>query len=87
LCKKGTRGTDFISYDSVDISGSEYPLCLQEGVNGMLVLQTMVNKDGYLYIITTGVNPLQFEKSDRYEKTWDRIYFISGYMIGRIRDF
>ena len=87
LCKEGTRGTEFIRYDNFEISGNEYPLCLQEGVNGMLVLGTMVNKDGYLYIITIGVNPLQYEKSDRYEKSRDRIYFISGYMINRILDF
>lgn len=87
LCKKGTRSTSFIESTNIEISGNKYPTCLQEGLHGMIVIGTIVNKDGYNYIVTIGVNPLQFKESDRNKKSLEKVYFILGYMITRINVF
>ena len=49
VCEKGTRGSTFVHFLNLEISGETYGFCLQKGQNTLELVQTLVYKDGYIY--------------------------------------
>ena len=77
ICEKGTRGSTFVDFLNLEISGETYGFCLQKGQNTLELVQTLVYKDGYIYAVTVSAEP------DNYERSLE----IMGYMITRITMF
>ena len=76
-CEKGSRGSTFVDFANVEISGTTYGICLQKGQNTLALASTWVYRDGYTYLITVSAEP------DSYE----RCFYILGYMITRVTTF
>ena len=51
-CEKGTRGSTFVRFLNLEISGETYGFCLQKGQNTLELVQTFVYRDGYIYTVT-----------------------------------
>ena len=82
-CKKASRTTTYLADEIFEFNGKSYIMCLQSGDNGLAIGQSVVTRDGYSYIITVGVNPVDYE--DSYEKAFTQVGYLIGYMIARIR--
>ena len=76
-CKKGTRGSTFVDFVSLEMSGTTYGFCLQKGENTLDIASTVVYRDGYAYFIIVSAEPDQYV----------RCFEIIGYMIGRVVSF
>ena len=87
MCKQGSRTSEFIETDIIELSGKEYPYCLQYGDNDVLVLQVIIYRDGYTYLITLSTYTLDYEQSVRFEESGKQIFYMSGYMITRFENF
>ena len=86
-CKQGSRTSEFIETDILEISGKEYPYCIQFGDNDVLLLQTMVCRDGFTYMIYLSTYTLDYEKSVRLEESYKQLGYMNGYMITRVEQF
>ena len=53
-CEKGTESASYLMSDSLDYNGKVYNLCYSIGANDMLISQTFVNYNGYIYVLTNG---------------------------------
>ena len=73
-CEKGSRASEMVGFEIIEINGVNYSVCLQKGENGLSMGQSQVYVNGYAYNIVVSANP------DDYE----RVYYILGYMIMRI---
>ena len=76
-CEKGTRGSTFVDFLNLEISGETYGFCLQKGQNTLALAQTFVYRDGYIYVVIVSAEP------DNYQRSFE----IMGYMISRITMF
>jgi len=76
-CEKGSRGSDFLIFDVLEISGKNYDICIQKGKNTLLIGSTQVYKSGYTYTIIVTSNP------DDYQA----LGYLIGYMTTRIQMF
>lgn len=90
-CANGTRTTEYLLFDSYTINGEKYFYCLQYGENGLIIGQIPVYKDGYTYFFTASVHPVDFEEGNSdyaiVEDTCDRVFFLLGYMLSRVKYF
>ncbi|MBK42843.1 MAG: hypothetical protein CMC83_03090 [Flavobacteriaceae bacterium] len=82
-CRKASRTTTYLVDEIFEFNGKSHIMCLQSGDNGLAIGQSVVTRDGYSYIITVGVNPVDYE--DSYEKAFTQVGYLIGYMIARIR--
>ena len=73
-CEKGSRGSTFVDFANLEISGETYGFCLQKGQNKLEIAQTFVYRDNYVYMVIVSAEP------DNYERCFE----ILGYMINRI---
>tara|TARA_B110000967_G_C18438304_1_gene341920 strand:- start:91 stop:522 length:432 start_codon:yes stop_codon:yes gene_type:complete len=73
-CKKASRGSTFVDFVNIEISGTAYGFCLQKGQNTLALASTQVYRDGYTYLIIVSAEPDQYK----------RCFEIMGYMIGRV---
>ena len=87
MCKQGSRTSEFIETDIIELSGKEYSYCLQYGDNDVLVLQVIIYRDGYTYLLTLSTYTLDYEQSVRFEESGKQIFYMSGYMITRVEQF
>ena len=85
-CKQGSRKTEYLNSETVEINGVEYIVCLAIGDNDLLIGQAAVNKGGYTYIITVGTYPGDYE-TDRVKESYSQIGYLMGYMVTRINLF
>jgi hypothetical protein len=76
-CEKGSRGSTFVNFLNLEISGKTYGFCLQKGQNTLEIAQTFVYRDGYIYMVIVSAEP------DNYQRSFE----IMGYMITRITEF
>ena len=76
-CEKGTRGSTFVDFLNLEISGETYGFCIQKGQNKLELVQTFVYRDGYIYVVIVSAEP------DNYQRSFE----IMGYMISRITMF
>ena len=76
-CKKGTRGSTFVDFVNLEMSGTTYGVCLQKGENTLDIASTIVYRDGYAYSIIVSAEPDQYVRCSE----------ILGYMIARIMLF
>jgi len=86
-CKKGTRTTEYLYTEKVELSGKEYSICLQVGENDFLIGQAVVYRDGHSYVITVATYPGDYESSEMISKSYEQIGYMMGYMITRIVNF
>ena len=89
-CKKGSRNSEFLYMEEIDISGNTYPICIQMGANGMLIGQTFIIRDGHSYFVTVASNPGDYDlpsTAEIFEKTLEQIGYMLGYMVVRIKTF
>ena len=86
-CKKGTRTTEYLLTEKVELSGKEYSICIQVGENDFLIGQAVVYRDGYSYIVTVATYPGDYESSEMIAKSYEQIGYMMGYMITRIISF
>ena len=76
-CEKGSRGSTFVDFVNLEISGETYGFCLQKGQNTLEIAQTFVYRDGYSYMVMVSAEP------DNYVRCFE----ILGYMVTRITTF
>ena len=76
-CKKGSRGSTFVYFVNVEMSGTTYGFCLQKGENTLDIASTVVYRDGYAYLIIVSAEPDQYVRCSE----------ILGYMIARVTAF
>jgi hypothetical protein len=76
-CEKGSRGSTFVNFLNLEISGKTYGFCLQKGQNTLEIAQTFVYRDGYIYMVIVSAEP------DNYQRSFE----IMGYMVTRITEF
>ena len=89
-CRKGSRNSEFMYIDDIDISGNTYPICIQMGANEMLIGQTVIVRDGYSYFVTVASNPGDYNLpsyEEIFEKTMEQIGYMLGYMVVRIKTY
>ena len=86
-CKKGSRTTEYLFSEKIEVSGNEYIICMQLGENDLLIGQAAVYREGHTYILTVGTYPGDYESSERIEKSYEQIGYMMGYMITRIKIF
>ena len=87
VCSEGSRTTEYLAMEPVEISGTEYQICLQSGVNGLLIGQVPIYRNGYTYIVTVGTYTLDYEESKRIEESMYQVFYMIGYMITRVTIF
>ena len=76
-CEKGSRASNYLEFNTIEIGGVDYHICIQEGDNTLLIASTQVYKNGYTYMIMVTTNP----------DDYDAIGHLLGYMITRIKTF
>ena len=76
-CEKGSRGSTFVDFLNLEISGETYGICLQKGQNTLEINQTFVYRDGNIYMIIVSAKPDNYQRSSQ----------IMGYMVSRITMF
>ena len=80
-CKRGSRTSEFLESGKMELQGKNRPYCLQTGNNGTTILQTMVYRDGYTYLI------LLSDNSPKIEDAMTQLGYMMGYMIVRVEKF
>lgn len=80
-CRRGSRSSQFVETDLIEINGKNYPYCIQKGDNGSMVLQTMVYRDNYTYLIFLSDN------SSSLDETMEQLGYMLGYMVVRVEQF
>ena len=89
-CQKGTRESEFLYFEKIEISGNEYPLCFQIGNNGMLMGQTFIYRDGHTYIVVVGTYTGDYDSYSYKEmmaKSMEKLAYMFGYMIPRVTTY
>tara|TARA_Y100000741_G_scaffold160387_1_gene121066 strand:- start:1028 stop:1498 length:471 start_codon:yes stop_codon:yes gene_type:complete len=89
-CEKGSRATEYLHFETIEMNGKESPICIQMGDNEMLIGQTLVYRDGYNYIVTAGSYPGDYDSDSYQEKlleAMEQVGYMLGYMITRITKF
>ena len=86
-CKEGSRTTEYLFSEEIEISGNEYIICMQIGDNDLLIGQAVVYREGHSYIVTVGTYPGDYESSEMINKSYQQIGYMMGYMITRIKTF
>ena len=76
-CEKGSRGSTFVDFLNLEISGETYGICLQKGQNTLEINQTFVYRDGNIYMVIVSAEPDNYQRSSQ----------IMGYMVSRITMF
>jgi hypothetical protein len=76
-CEKGSRGSTFVNFLNLEISGKTYGFCLQKGQNTLEIAQTFVYRDGYIYLVIVSAEPNNYQRS----------FEIMSYMTTRITLF
>jgi hypothetical protein len=86
-CRQGSRASEFIETDIIEISGKEYPYCVQYGDNDVLLLQTVVWRGGFTYYIHLSTYTFDYEQSVRIEESGKQVFYMAGYMITRVEQY
>lgn len=86
-CKKGSRTTEYLGSEKIEINGEEYIICIQMGDNDLLIGQAVVFREEHSYVITVGTYPGDYESSERIDKSYGQIGYMMGYMLTRIKTF
>ena len=86
-CKKGSRTTEYLDSQKIEINGEEYFFCIQMGDNDLLIGQAVVFREKHSYVISVGTYPGDYESSERIDKSYEQIGYMMGYMIARIKTF
>lgn len=81
-----TKNTSFIKNESFNFSGKNYYCTYHIGDNGLIIISTLVAKNGFSYIILCGVNPGQFldNEEEMTNKTLKQVQYLRTYMITKI---
>jgi len=81
-----TKNTSFVKNGTFNLSGKDYNCTYHLGDNGLLIVTTLVVRDGFSYIVLCGVNPGQFSGNEEEltDKTLEKVQYLRTYMLTKI---